>query len=229
VPTASPQVEVFLDEVAERLLTEMDKSESQPETCKAKEIQCLEARLKEHPDMMVIPTDKTNSYKVIDKEKYIEWVLDHLKTDAIEVSMDKLVKIHKEGNELLSKLGNTLSEKEMSFMEKMLDSRAVPRPKNHKPMSKKGKYVRRLIVPATNFTAAFPKVGYLGIKNIFDQNGLDYSGSTIIQASQLKTALKKLNITKDKVTIILFDAVRMYPSIKYKFVRKAVNFFLRET
>jgi hypothetical protein len=181
--------------------------------------------------MMVIPTDKTNSYKVIDKEKYIEWVLDHLKTDAIEVSMDKLIKIHKEGNELLSKLGNTLSEKEMSFVEEMLDSRAVPTPKllikDHKPMSKKGKYVTRLIVPATNFTAAFPKVGYLGIKNIFDQNGLDYSGSTIIQASQLKTALKKLNITKDKVTINLFDAVRMYPSIKYKFVRKAVNFFAR--
>jgi hypothetical protein len=36
--------------------------------------------------MMVIPTDNMNSYKVIDKEKYIEWVLNHLKTDAIEVS-----------------------------------------------------------------------------------------------------------------------------------------------
>jgi hypothetical protein len=39
--------------------------------------------------------------------------------------------------------------------------------------------------------------------------------------------LEKLNITKDRVTIILFDAVRMYPSIKYKFVRKAVKFFAR--
>jgi hypothetical protein len=94
--TASPQVEVFLDEVAERLLTELDKSENQPEMSKAKEIQCLEAKLKEHPNMMVIPTDKMNSYKVINKEKYIEWVLDHLKTDAIEVSADKLVKIHEE-------------------------------------------------------------------------------------------------------------------------------------
>jgi hypothetical protein len=26
---------------------------------------------------------------------------------------------------------------------------------------------------------------------------------------------------KDKVTIISFDAVRMYPSIKYKFVKKS--------
>jgi hypothetical protein len=94
-------------------------------------------------------------------------------------------------------------------------------------MNNKGEYVTRLIVPATNFTAAFPKVGYLGIKNIFDQNGINYSGSTITQASQLKTTLEKLNITKDKVTIILFDAVKMYPSIKYKFVWKAVKFFAR--
>jgi hypothetical protein len=30
---------------------------------------------------------------------------------------------------------------------------------------------------------------------------------------------------KDKVTIISFDAVRMYPSIKYKFIKKAVRYF----
>jgi hypothetical protein len=75
---------------------------------------------------------------------------------------------------------------------------------------------------------AFPKVGYLGIKNIFDQNGIDYSGWTIIQASQLKATLKKLNLMEDKVTIISFDAVRMYPSIKYKFVKKAIRYFEKD-
>jgi hypothetical protein len=45
----------------------------------------------------------------------MKWVLDHLKIDAIEVSADKLVKIHEEGDELLSTLGNTLSEKEMAL------------------------------------------------------------------------------------------------------------------
>jgi hypothetical protein len=35
---ASPQVEVFLDEVAEQLLMELDKFKSQPETNKVKEI-----------------------------------------------------------------------------------------------------------------------------------------------------------------------------------------------
>jgi hypothetical protein len=93
-------------------------------------------------------------------------------------------------------------------------------------MYSKGEYVTRLIVPATNFKAAFPKVGYLGIKNIFDQNGIDYSGSTITQASQLKATLKKLDLKKDDITIISFDAVRMYPSIKYKFVKRAIRHFM---
>jgi hypothetical protein len=47
--------------------------------------------------MVVIPTDKMDSYKVIYKEKYTECVLNHLKTDATEVSADKLVNIHEEG------------------------------------------------------------------------------------------------------------------------------------
>jgi hypothetical protein len=69
----------------------------------------LEAGLKEHQDM-VIPTNNMNSYKVIDtKERYIDWVLNHLKTDtSIEVSANNLMKIHEEGNKLLSTLGNTL-------------------------------------------------------------------------------------------------------------------------
>jgi hypothetical protein len=41
---ASPQVEVFLNVVAEQLLMELDKSESQWETNKAKEIRHLEAK-----------------------------------------------------------------------------------------------------------------------------------------------------------------------------------------
>jgi hypothetical protein len=229
-PMASPQVEVFLDEVAERLLTELDKSEGQPEMNKVKEIHFLEAKLKEHLDRVMIPTDKTNSFKVVDKEKYSKWMLGHLKTDATEVSADMLVKIHEEGIKLLSTLGHMLSEEEMVFVEEALESRAVPTPKllikNHKPMNSKGEYMTRLIVPATNFTAAFPKVGYLGIKNIFDQNGVDYSGSTITQASQLKMTLEKLHLKRDNVTIISFDAVKMYPSIKYKFVRRAIKYFV---
>ena len=44
--------------------------------------------------------------------------------------------------------------------------------KDHKPLID-GEYETRLVIPATNFTSAFPKAGYLGIKAIFDKNGID--------------------------------------------------------
>jgi len=68
----------------------------------------------------------------------------------------------------------------------------------------------------------------LSIKNIFDKNGIDYSTSTIIQASQLKLGLKKLQLKESDVTIVSFDAVEMYPSIKYKLVKKAIDYFAKD-
>ena len=65
-------------------------------------------------------------------------------------------------------------------------------------------------------------MGYLGLKAIFNKNGIDYKISTIIHAAQLKEKLEKLNIKRDEVTIASFDAVEMYPSIKYKLVWHAV-------
>jgi hypothetical protein len=38
--------------------------------------------------------------------------------------------------------------------------------------------------------------------------------------------LEKLHLKRDNITIISFDAVKMYPSIKYKFVRRAIKYFV---
>ena len=62
--------------------------------------------------------------------------------------------------------------------------------KDHQKVDNKGEYPMQLVVPATNFTAAFPKAGYLGIKAIFDKNRIEYQKSTIIHAAQME----KLNI-----------------------------------
>jgi hypothetical protein len=35
--------------------------------------------------------------------------------------------------------------------------------KDHKKADSKGNFPTRLVVPANNFTSAFPKLGYLGI------------------------------------------------------------------
>jgi hypothetical protein len=45
--------------------------------------------------------------------------------------------------------------------------------KDHKKKDKWGQYPTRLVIPATNFTSAFPKLGYLGIKKIFDDETID--------------------------------------------------------
>jgi hypothetical protein len=52
--------------------------------------------------------------------------------------------------------------------------------KDHKKMDKEGNYPTRLVVPANNFTSTFPKLGYLGIKKIFDTNNVEYMKHTII-------------------------------------------------
>ena len=96
--------------------------------------------------------------------------------------------------------------------------------KDHKPR-KNGEHQIRLVVPATNFTSAFPKAGYLGIKAIFDENKIDYASKTIIQASDLKETLEKLNIKNSEITLVSIDAKDYYPSVRFKLVKKAVNFF----
>jgi hypothetical protein len=99
--------------------------------------------------------------------------------------------------------------------------------KDHKKPKSDGNYPTRLIIPATNFTACFPKLGYLGIKKIFDRCSVNYTRNTIIQASDLKDKLEKLNVRRDEVTIVSIDAQAMYPSIKFKLVINAVNFFAK--
>ena len=101
--------------------------------------------------------------------------------------------------------------------------------KDHKKgKEKNGNYLTRLVVPAKNFTAAFPHVGQQGIKKILDRNKIDHSRKSIIQASDLKQQLENLNIRKSKHTVISIDAEKMYPSIKFGQIQKAVNYFLRK-
>jgi hypothetical protein len=82
------------------------------------------------------------------------------------------VKIHKEGDELLSTLGNTLSEKEMGFIKEVMESAAVLTPtlliKDHKAMNSKG----RRICDETNcsgnkFHSGIPKGGIPGNQKHF--------------------------------------------------------------
>ena len=113
-----------------------------------------------------------------------------------------------------------------------METKSIPTPtlliKDHKPLEKDGTFPRRIIIPATNFTAGFPKVGYQGIQKIFTSNNIDFARFTIVQSSHLQKELLELHPSREGTTFISFDAVNMYPSVKFHMIQKAVAYFARK-
>ena len=65
--------------------------------------------------------------------------------------------------------------------------------KEHKKLTSVGEFPNRPVIPATNFSATFEKVGYLGLKNILENNEINYTKFTIVQSSQVKEEWDILN------------------------------------
>ena len=61
--------------------------------------------------IVVIPTDKTNSYKTMRTTKYIKEVTKYQTKGAIPSNSNKIVHICEEGKLLLLSLSNVLNEK----------------------------------------------------------------------------------------------------------------------
>jgi hypothetical protein len=124
-----------------------------------------------------------------------------------------------------------MSEDKYNYVKESLNSKAILSPKllikDHKEINDDGNYPTRLVVPATNFTAAFSKLGYIGIKKIVDKAGINYTRKTIVQASHLKTQIESLNIKRDKHAIFSFDIEAFYPSVTYGLIERAIEFFSR--
>ena len=78
------------------------------------------------------------------------------------IDKDRLEKIYDEATELLTSLQGCMSKKEFNFVKYSLKSKAIPTPKllikDHEKKNENGEYPTRLIIPATNFTATFPKL-----------------------------------------------------------------------
>ena len=69
--------------------------------------------------------------------------------------------------------------------------------KDHKTINEKGELPTRLLIPATNFTAKFSKIGYIGIKMCLNKGKVNYSRVSIVQASDLKEILEELKVKRD--------------------------------
>ena len=86
--------------------------------------------------------------------------------------------------------------------------------------NEEGDFSTTIIVPATNFTAGFAKLGYLGIKRIFKEENIDCFSATIVQASDMKEKVEKKYLNENKVTEATLDIKNMYPSITFRVVKK---------
>ena len=76
-----------------------------------------------------------------------------------------------EVNGLLEKVNMDFSIQEEPFLRQSTAARGIPYPKtlikDHKKINEKGESSTRLVIPATNFTATFYKIGYLRIKQFW--------------------------------------------------------------
>jgi hypothetical protein len=95
--------------------------------------------------------------------------------------------------------------------------------KDHKKInSVTGRYPTRLVIPASNFTAGFVKLGKDGIVEFFKSFGIDFCKRNIIQASDLKNTLENLELKEGLHTLSSVDVESMYPSIKYSLIEDAI-------
>ena len=230
-PKGSKELECFLQTLERELLTLALDVKSTKLNNTSKRIGDIMNKLKKFPSLVIVPTDKTNSYRSMEIDKYEKLVVQHLIESGEEISRSRLIEIHDKGMDLLERLKKTMTKNEYFTIRSQISSKTIPTPslliKDHKKIDKSGFYPTRLLCPASNFTSCFSKLGYLGIKRIFDSNEIDYEKRNIKQASDLKSKLEELQIKKGDTSILTFDAEAMYPSIKLDLVIKAVKYFSR--
>ena len=154
------------------------------------QINSLLAHLRQRPDLVVVPTDKTNSYVVVETAEYTKKVIEHLNADAVKTTTIKLNETKDEAKEMLNAHKDLFSPNEFNYIKSTINNCDIPSVKllikDHKDSDEKGNYPSQLVVPAKNFTAGFQHVGQRGIKAILDRNNVNYQRKTIIQASHLK-------------------------------------------
>jgi hypothetical protein len=67
-------------------------------------------------DQVVVPTDKTNSFRLVDSKDDIRWVKAHLNASAKVVSRQNLMAVLQSGQDLLDEMESMMGEKEVKFV-----------------------------------------------------------------------------------------------------------------
>ena len=166
-------------------------------------------------------------------QEYEKQVIAHLEDHGTTITNQDLTRAIQEAREFLEQLKPHLSKKEYQFLRETIESKAVPTPKlmikdHQKKIPTTNQYPTRLVVPGQNFNAGFAKMGYLAIKRILERAGNDHTKCLIEQSYHLKRHLETLNLTATNSTLASIDATKYYTSIRYKLVKKAIEYFSRD-
>jgi hypothetical protein len=206
------EVEAFLDDVERMILSRIDKfkeNDTRKHHPNSNKINSLMSNLRQRNDLVICPTDKTNSCVLMKTNDLKCLTHKHLEKDAIPTDHTHLKEVQKQAKILLETFNGILSDDEYNYIKQTINKMNAPTVqllvKDHKDKDENGDHPTRLVVPAKNFTADFPHVGQHGIRHILDRNEIDYSKKTIIQASHLKQKLEQLQIKHSECTIISFD------------------------
>eukprot|EP00957_Ditylum_brightwellii_P194628 14825759-Ditylum_brightwellii.AAC.1 len=100
--------------------------------------------------------------------------------------------------------------------------------RDHNELEDNGEYSTCLVIPATNVTATFLKVGYMAIQKVLDRNNVNYNRFRIVQSSDLKEKLENLGLTKDNVTLMSLNIKNMYLLVRIKLIKKALEFYSQD-
>ena len=65
--------------------------------------------------------------------------------------------------------------------------------------------------------------------NLPKKNNVNYQKKNIINVFDLKRNLEKLDIRMNEHTVLTMDIVAIFPSVKFRMIQKAQNYFVRNT
>ena len=86
---------------------------------------------------------------------------------------------------LVDAIGFKMSKNEVGHINESLKTKAIPTPqlliKYHKKLTSMGEFPTTLVIPATNFSATFAKIGYLGLKKILEKNEINYTNAQLFK------------------------------------------------
>ena len=130
----------------------MEKNDNRRTNDIAKKINQLFNHLKKGEDLVVVPTDKTNSNVLISASFYSNRTRKHLIEEGIKTTKDTLMEVKEESFTKLEAFRDLLSESEYNYVKSTINNCNVPTVKllikDHKKQDEHGEYPSRLVVPA---------------------------------------------------------------------------------